>query len=138
MAPIMGELKTYRKNTSALTMIMISNIEKAANTPNIFVNFVKMLTILNIIILIQQKKILLYLGGLSMLGEKNSQHQFEINCEMGLCTDFILLYSTRKLLVPGYKIVPSTNSSRLVVKWVFILTFSCFIPFVNFFGIHIH
>jgi hypothetical protein len=52
MAPIMGELKTYLKNTSALTMIMISNIEKAANTPNIFVNFVKMLTILIIIILI--------------------------------------------------------------------------------------
>ena len=51
MAPIMGELKTYLKNTSALTMIIISNIEKAANTPNIFVNFGKKLTILIIIIL---------------------------------------------------------------------------------------
>ena len=52
IAPIIGELKTYRKNTSALTMIIISNIEKAANTPNIIVNFVKTLAILYIIPLI--------------------------------------------------------------------------------------
>jgi len=52
IAPKIGELKTYRKNTSALTMIIISNIEKAANTPEIFVNFIKKLAILYIIALI--------------------------------------------------------------------------------------
>ena len=34
MAPIMGELNAYRKNTSALTMIIISNIEKAGELLN--------------------------------------------------------------------------------------------------------
>ena len=52
IAPKIGELKTYLKNTSALTEIIISNIEKAAKTPKIFVNFVKTLAILNIIPLI--------------------------------------------------------------------------------------
>ena len=50
IAPKIGELKKYLKNTSALTMIMISNVEKADKTPNIFVNFVRMLTIPFIII----------------------------------------------------------------------------------------
>ena len=52
IAPKIGELKTYRKNTSALTMIIISNIEKAANTPKSFVNFDKILAIFNFIPLI--------------------------------------------------------------------------------------